>query len=41
MKVKYFYLLPDCMKNFCLEEDLLRPIKENFFDTYKHFVKTE
>jgi type I restriction enzyme S subunit len=35
---EYYYLLPDCIKNFYLEEDLLRPIKEDFFSTYKHIA---
>lgn len=34
----YYYLLPNCIKHFYLEEDLLRPISDNFYNTYKHIA---
>ena len=34
----YYYLLPNCIKNFYLEEDLLRPISDTFYNTYKHIA---
>lgn len=34
----YYYLLPNCIKKFYLEEDLLRPISDNFYNTYKHIA---